>query len=102
MARGHISKTVAGNVRGRDSFRFMREVPACPQCGKADVEVEEWTRIARDGTRLAEIILTCGNCNIHFKPDGELLTLSSWKEVQRDGTPAQQHAFTEDEKKGPS
>jgi len=96
-ALGGPGARVTGTARDHDLFRFVLEVPACPQCSKADVEVGEWTRITRDGKRLASIILTC-DCNLHFKPDGEVLTLSSWDEVQRDGTAEQQCAFTKDEK----
>jgi hypothetical protein len=75
------------------------DVPVCPRCGNTNVTVEECTRIAKDGTRYPSEVATCGECNTYFKVDGEVLTLSSWQEVQRDGTPEQQRAFTEDEKR---
>lgn len=79
-------------------FISMRGVPACPQCGNADPAPEEWVGISRDGTTYGSIVLTCNECNAHFKPDGELLTLSSPEEMERDSTPLQYQAFTEIEK----
>jgi hypothetical protein len=75
------------------------QVPSCPQCGKADSVAEEWVGISRDGAASGSIILTCSKCNAYFKPDGELLALSSPEEMQRDGTSQQYQAFTEIENK---
>lgn len=82
----------------RLTFTAMQGVPACPQCGNADSLAEEWVGISRDGTTYGSTVLTCNECHAHFKPDGELLTLSSPEEMERDGTPLQYKAFTEIEK----
>jgi hypothetical protein len=76
----------------------MQGLPACPQCAKANAVAEEWIRISHDGKTFASTVLTCGECNVRFKPDGELLTLSSPEDLRRDGTPEQQRVFTEIEK----
>jgi hypothetical protein len=60
---------------------------------------DEWVRISRDGRTSESVVLTCENCDAHFKPDGDLLTLSSAEEMQRDGTPQQYQALTEIEKR---
>jgi hypothetical protein len=67
-ALGGPGARVTGTARDHDLFRFVLEVPACPQCSKADVEVGEWTRITRDGKRLASIILTSCDCTSTSNP----------------------------------
>ena len=76
----------------------MQDVPACPQCDNAGAVAEEWVRISRDGATSGSVILTCDKCGAIFKPDGELLTISSAEEMQRDGTPLQYRALAEIEK----
>jgi hypothetical protein len=67
-------------------------------CNSSDAVAEAWVRISSDGTKSSSVILTCGKCGAIFKPDGEILTVSSAEEMHREGTPQQCRAFTEIQK----